>query len=63
MPGGRGAEQIGQHAEQVAVAAGVVHDGFEPDLALDHQRGEQRAHPALRPRPVGNVDRVDARRP
>ena len=34
-------------------------DGLEADLALDHERGEQRAHAALRARAVRDVDRVD----
>ena len=46
-PAGRGAEQVGQHAEQVAVAAGVVDDRLEPDLALDQQ-------PARAARPSGS---------
>ena len=58
----RGAEQIGQHAEEIAVAAGVVHHRLEPHLALDHDRREQRAHPALGPRSIRDVDGVHARR-
>ena len=38
-PAGRRAEQVAQHAEHVAVAAGVVENGLESDLALDDQRG------------------------
>ncbi len=56
---GRGTEQIRKHAQQVPVAAGVVDNGFEPDLTLNHQRREQRAHAALCPRSVRNVDGVD----
>ena len=48
-PAGRRAEQIAQHAEHVAVAAGVVEDGLEPDLALDDEGGREHAHAALRP--------------
>ena len=61
MPAAAAPSRSREHAEQVAVAAGVVHHRLHPDLPLDHEAPRQRAHPALGPGPVGNVDRVDAR--
>ena len=58
--GGR-AEQIAQHAEQIAVAAAVVRDRLDADALLDEQTRHERTHAALRARPVGHVHRIDAR--
>ncbi len=58
----RGAEHVRQHAQQVAVAARVVGDRLDSHLALDDDGREQRSHAALRPRAVGDVDGVHARR-
>ena len=57
---GRRAQQVAQHAEQVAIAAGVVGDGLDADLLFDQHARHQRAHAALRARAVGHVHRVDA---
>ena len=54
------AEQVGLHAEQVPIAAGVVEDGLDAGLLLDDQRGGERAHARAGARAVGDVDEVDA---
>ena len=58
QPAGRRAEQVAQHSEHVAVAAGVVEDGLETNLALDDQRRRKHAHAALGPGAVEHVDRI-----
>ena len=62
QPRGRRAEHVREHAEQIAVTARVVGDGFDPHLALDDDGREQCPHAALRPRAVGDVDGVHPRR-
>ena len=37
-PIGRGAQQVAQHAEQIAIAAAVVRHRLDADLLLDEQR-------------------------
>ena len=61
QPDRRRAEQVAEHAEQVAVAAAVVRDRLDADLLLDEHARQQRAHAALRARAVGHVHRIDAR--
>src|SRR5262245_36579935 len=53
-------EQVGEHPEQVSIAATVMRDGLDADLLFDDQRDGQRAHARLGARAVGHVDRVDA---
>jgi len=55
---GRCPQKVAQHAEQVAIAAAIVNHRLDSDLLLDQDAREQRTHPALRPRPIGHVDRV-----
>ena len=54
------AEQVGLHAEQVPIAAGVVEDRLDAGLLLDEHRRRQRAHPRAGARAVGDVDQIDA---
>ena len=58
----RGAQQVGHHAEQIAIAAAVVQHRLRFRFrVLHHQRRGHRAHARLRARPVGNVDAIDTR--
>ena len=56
----RGAEQVGHHPEQIAVAAAVMQNGLDADLAFDQHGRRLRGHSRLRARAVGNIDAVDA---
>src|SRR5437899_3436882 len=55
QPRGVRADDVGEHAEQVAVAAAVVNDGLDADLALDEYRRGQHAHATLRAGPSGTL--------
>src|SRR6266576_2230275 len=59
QPRGVRADDVGEHAEQVAVAATVMNDGLDADLALDEYRRWQHAHATLRAGAVGHVDHID----
>ncbi len=57
-----GAQQIALNAEHVAVAASVVQNGIDADLALDQKRKRLIAHARRSPRAVGDIYRVHAHR-
>ena len=57
---GRAGQQVGLHADQVAVAAAEVQDRLDAGLLLDALGGDQRRDPRTGPRAVGDVDRIDA---
>ncbi len=57
--GGAG-QQVGLHADEVAVAAAEVEDCLDARLPLNVVRGNQRGDARAGPRAVGDVDRVDA---
>ena len=59
-PDRRRSQQIAEHAEQIPIAAGIVRHRLDPHPLLDQHARQQRAHPALRARAIGNVDGVDA---
>ena len=59
QPERRCAEQVAQHAEQVAVAAGVVRDRLDAEFLLEQDACQHRAHAALRARTVRDIDGVD----
>ncbi len=58
----RRAQQVRLHAQHIAVAAGVVQDGFDADFLLHQQRQRLVAHARRGPRAVRNIDRVHAHR-
>ena len=55
-----GSEQIGHHAEQVAVAAAVMQDGLDADLAFDKHGGRLGGHTRLGTRAVGDIYAVNS---
>jgi hypothetical protein len=59
-PGCRSTQKVGQHSQQIAVAAGIVNHRLQPDLPLDHEGGQQCSHPALGPRPVRHIHGINA---
>ena len=54
-----GSEQIGHHTEQVPVAAAVVQNRLDPDLAFDQYGSCLCGHSSLRPRAVGDIYTID----
>ena len=58
--GRMGAQQLRLDAQDVAVAAAEVVDGFDAGLLLDELAGDLGAHAGAGARAIGNVDAVDA---
>jgi len=52
------AEQVAQHAKQIAVSAAIMRDTFNAHALLNHERCGDRPHAALRARTVGHIDRI-----
>ena len=57
---GRGAEQVRLNAEDIAIAAGVVENGFDAGVLLNLDAEALRAHARRGAGRVGHVDGVDA---
>ncbi len=59
QPQRSGSEQIGHHPEQIPVAAAVMQNGLDADLAFDQNGGRLGRHSRLSTRAVGNIYAVN----
>jgi len=57
---GGGSEQIGLNGQNIAVAAGVMKDGFDGGVLLDLDAEALRAHTGRGARRIGDIDGIDA---
>ena len=58
---GGAAEEVGMHAQQIAVPAAVVEHRLDSDALLEQHSDGDRTHAILRARPVRDVHGIDAR--